>query len=266
MSEKLVELETEGGVALVTMNRPKALNALNRDMTRALVETINPLEHDPDVRCVVIRGGDHFMAGGDLKTFHAMLDRPRQDNLVAIEAFIHEVHSLIIAIRRMPKPVVASVSGACAGFGLSFMSAADLAIAADDSYYTLAYTLIGTSPDGGSTYALPRLVGLKKATELALLGDRFDAATAKDYGLVNWVVPAADLAAETEKLAARLAAGPTVAYGRTKALLQRSLDNPLERQLQLEADNFAACAVEPDFAEGVTAFVEKRRAAFTGKA
>ena len=185
---------------------------------------------------------------------------------MAIEAFIHEVHSLIIAIRRMPKPVVASVSGACAGFGLSFMSAADLAIAADDSYYTLAYTLIGTSPDGGSTYALPRLVGLKKATELALLGDRFDAATAKDYGLVNWVVPAADLAAETEKLAARLAAGPTVAYGRTKALLQRSLDNPLERQLQLEADNFAACAVEPDFAEGVTAFVEKRRAAFTGKA
>ena len=255
MSEKLVELDVEGGVALVTMNRPKALNALNRDMTRALIGSINPLEHDPDVRCVVIRGGDHFMAGGDLKTFHAMLGRPRGDNLVAIEAFIHEVHSLIIAIRRMPKPVVASVRGACAGFGLSFMSAADLAIAADDSYYTLAYTLIGTSPDGGSTYALPRLVGLKKATELALLGDRFDAATAKDYGLVNWVVPAADLAA-----------GPTVAYGRTKALLQRSLDNPLERQLQLEADNFAACAVEPDFAEGVSAFVEKRRPAFTGRA
>lgn len=266
MSERLVELEIAGGVALVTMNRPKALNALNRDMTRALIETINPLEYDPDVRCVVIRGGDHFMAGGDLKTFHAMLGRPRRDNLVAIEAFVHEVHSLIIAIRRMPKPVVASVSGACAGFGLSFMCAADLAIAAEDSYYTLAYTLIGTSPDGGSTYALPRLVGLKKAAELALLGDRFDAATAKDYGLINWVVPAADLAAETAKLAARLAAGPTVAYGRTKALLQRSLDNPLERQLQLEAENFSACAVEPDFAEGVTAFVEKRKPAFTGKA
>ena len=195
MTEKLVEVEIAGGVAWVTMNRPKALNALNRDMTQALIGSINPLEHDPGVRCVVIRGGDHFMAGGDLKSFHAMLGRPRGENLVALEAFVHEVHSLIIAIRRMPKPVVASVRGACAGFGLSFMSAADLAIAADDSYYTLAYTLIGTSPDGGSTYALPRLVGLKKAAELALLGDRFDAAAAKDYGLVNWVVPAADLTA-----------------------------------------------------------------------
>jgi len=266
MSDKIVELDRRDGIAWVTMNRPKALNALNADMTNALVETINPLEHDEDVRCVVVRGGDHFMAGGDLKTFHGMLDQSRQDNLVAFEAFIHQVHSLIIAIRRMPKPVVASVNGACAGFGLSFMCAADLTIAADDSYYTLAYTLIGTSPDGGSTYALPRLVGLKKATELALLGDRFDAETAKDYGLVNWVVPAGDLQAETEKLAKRLAKGPTVAYGRTKALLQRSLDNPLERQLQLEAENFSACAVEPDFAEGVGAFVEKRKPDFSGKA
>ncbi|MCY4310054.1 MAG: enoyl-CoA hydratase-related protein [Rhodospirillaceae bacterium] len=141
-----------------------------------------------------------------------------------------------------------------------------LTIASDNSYYTLAYTLIGTSPDGGSTYALPRLVGLKKATELALLGDRFDAVTAKEYGLVNWVVPASDLEAETEKLASRLAAGPTVAFGRTKALLQRSMDNPLERQLQLEAESFSACAVEPDFAEGVNAFVEKRKVNFTGKA
>lgn len=266
MSEKIVALEVADGVAWVTMNRPNALNALDRDMTTALVGTINPLEHDDDIRCVVIRGGEHFMAGGDLKTFHAMLDRSRRENLVDFEAFIHEVHSLIVAIRRMPKPVVASVRGACAGFGLSLMCAADLTIAADESYYTLAYTLIGTSPDGGSTYALPRLVGLKKATELALLGDRFDAATARDYGLLNWVVPAADLEAETEKLARRLAAGPTVAYGRTKALLQRSLDNPLERQLQLEAENFSACAVEPDFAEGVAAFLEKRKANFKGRA
>lgn len=265
MTERIVELEIKEGVAWVTMNRPKALNALNRDMTRALIETINPLEYDEDVRCVVIRGGEHFMAGGDLKTFHAMLNQSRQDNLVAFEAFIHEVHSLIIAIRRMPKPVVASVNGACAGFGLSFMCATDLSIVADNSYYTLAYTLIGTSPDGGSTYALPRLVGLKKATELALLGDRFDAATAKDYGLVNWVVSASELDAETAKLATRLASGPTVAYGRTKALLQRSLDNPLERQLQLEAENFSACAVEPDFAEGVGAFIDKRKPNFTGK-
>ncbi len=266
MSGKIVELEISDGIARVVMNRPKALNALNRDMTLGLIGAIAPLEHDPAVRCVVISGGANFMAGGDLKTFHAGLDRGREERLVEIEGFIHEVHSLIIAVRRMPKPVLASVSGACAGFGLSFLCAADLAIAADDSYYTLAYTRIGTSPDGGSTYALPRLVGLKKAAELALLADRFDAATALEYGLVNRVVPAADLAAETGRLAARLAAGPTRAYGRTKALLQRSLDHPLERQLQLEAENFAACAVEPDFAEGVSAFVEKRKPAFGGEA
>ncbi|MCY4190657.1 MAG: enoyl-CoA hydratase [Rhodospirillaceae bacterium] len=266
MHDNIVGLDLRDGIAWVTMNRPKALNALNAEMTDALVKVIKPLEYDEDVRCIVVRGGAHFMAGGDLKTFHGMLEQSRQDNLVAFETFIHQVHGLIIAIRRMPKPVVASVSGACAGFGLSFMCAADLTIASDNSYYTLAYTLIGTSPDGGSTYALPRLVGLKKATELALLGDRFDAVTAKEYGLVNWVVPASDLEAETEKLASRLAAGPTVAFGRTKALLQRSMDNPLERQLQLEAESFSACAVEPDFAEGVNAFVEKRKVNFTGKA
>jgi 2-(1,2-epoxy-1,2-dihydrophenyl)acetyl-CoA isomerase len=139
------------------------------------------------------------------------------------------------------------------------MMACDLALAADTANFTLAYTLIGTSPDGGSTYALPRLVGAKKAMEIALLGERFDAATAERLGLVNRVVPAASLEAETHKLAARLAAGPIGAYGRTKALLNGSLNASLEAQLQREAEAFAQCAAEPDFAEGVRAFLEKRR-------
>lgn len=254
-----------GGVATVTMNRPEALNALDRALTLALREAILPLEFDPAVRCVVLRGGRHFMAGGDLKFFATQMSRPGAETRVDFERFIHEVHGLIIAIRRMPKPVVAAVSGAAAGFGLSLMLACDMAVAADDAYFTLAYSLIGATPDGGSTFALPRTVGLKKAMEIAFLGDRFDAAQAERLGLVNRVVPADALAAETAALAARLAAGPTAVYGRTKALLNGSHAASLEAQLQREAEAFATSATEPDFAEGLAAFIAKRKPVFTGR-
>lgn len=265
MTEPVVLTSTEGGVRTITMNRPKALNALNRDLTLGLRDAVFAAEQDAAVRCVVVRGGEHFMAGGDLKWFHENLSQhPGPEIKVKFEGFIQEVHAMIVSLRRMPKPVLASVSGAAAGFGLSLVMACDLAIAADNSYYTLAYSLIGVSPDGGSTFALPRLVGAKKAAEIALLADRFDAATAERLGLVNRVVPAAQLEAETAKLAQRLAAGPTAVYGRTKALLQRSLDHSLETQLQREAESFAQCATEPDFAEGIRAFVEKRKPSFKG--
>jgi 2-(1,2-epoxy-1,2-dihydrophenyl)acetyl-CoA isomerase len=160
---------------------------------------------------------------------------------------------------------VAQVHGAVAGFGMSLLMACDLAVAADDSYYTLAYILIGTSPDGGSTYGLPRIVGMKKAMEIALLGDRFDAATAERLGFVNRVVPAAELAGAARTLAQRLAAGPALAYAGTKRLLQQSLNSTLETQLQAEAESFARCASGPDFKEGVMAFVEKRKPNFKGE-
>jgi 2-(1,2-epoxy-1,2-dihydrophenyl)acetyl-CoA isomerase len=156
------------------------------------------------------------------------------------------------------------VRGAAAGFGLSLMMACDLAIAADNAYFTLAYTLIGASPDGGSTFSLPRIVGQKKAMEIALLGDRFDASTAERLGIVNRVVPAAALEEETARLAARLASGPTAVYARTKTLLQASLNASLPAQLQAEAEAFAASAAEPDFREGLAAFIEKRKPQFKG--
>jgi len=261
-----VLLERDAGIATVTLNRPQSLNALSDDMIAALHDVLPRLEADPEVRCVVLTGaGDHFMAGGDVKQFHGILDQPPAERRRHFEAKIHRLHPVIVTMRRMPQPILVSQRGAAAGFGLSLLIAGDLAIAADDAYYTLAYCRIGTSPDGGSSYHLPRLVGMKKAMEIALLGDRFDAATAERLGIVNRVVPAAELAAETAKLARRLANGPSHALGRTKRLLNRSFESALEQQLQAEAESFAACAATGDFAEGVSAFVEKRAAAFKGK-
>ena len=260
MSEQAVLTASAGGITTITLNRPKALNALDRNLTMGLRDAVFAAEQNRSVRCVVIRGGEHFMAGGDLKWFDDLVrSRPPAENRIQFEGFVHEVHGLILSVRRMPKPVIAAVSGAAAGFGMSLMMACDLVIAADNAYFSLAYALIGASPDGGSTFALPRIVGAKKAMEIALLGERFDATTAERLGLVNRVVPSAALEQETSKLAARLAAGPTAVYGRTKALLNGSLNASLETQLQREAEAFAQSAAEPDFAEGIRAFIEKRK-------
>jgi 2-(1,2-epoxy-1,2-dihydrophenyl)acetyl-CoA isomerase len=258
-----VKIVREGGVGIVTMNRPEVLNALNPEMAQGLRESLASVEQDPSVRCVVVRGtGGHFMAGGDLAYFRSLLGEGQTENAARLTPIFDDVHGAIRSVRRMGKPVVASVQGAAAGFGLSLMAACDLAVVADNAVFTLAYCLIGTSPDGGSTFFLPRIVGLRRAMELALLGDRFDARQAREMGLVNRVVPAAELEAATAKLAVRLAAGPAGAYAATKALLNASLESGLDAQLDAEQASFAACAATADFAEGVNAFCEKRSAEF----
>ncbi len=263
---KEVLVERLENTLTLTLNSPEVLNAVNGPLTDQLFDELTAVENDTNIRCVVIRGGSgHFMAGGDLKLFHGKLDRESDDRRRFFEKFVYQVHPLIQAIKRLPKPVVASVEGAAGGFGVSLMLACDLAIAADTSFFTMAYCNIGTSPDGSSTYFLPRAVGLKKAMELALLCDRIDAATAKELGMINWVVPANDLPNETAKLTNRLANGPTKAYGNTKRLLNASLHSTLDDQLQAEAESFANCAGSDDFVEGITAFVEKRKAEFKGK-
>ncbi len=261
----VVLVNRSGAVATVTLNRPQALNALDDAMLAALEEIFTRLEADPAVRAVIVTGaGEHFMAGGDIKMFSRSLDLPPAERRRQFEAVVHRVHPTVTAIRRMRAPVIAGVRGAAAGFGMSLVMASDLAIAAEDAYFTLAYSLIGTSPDGSGTYHLPRAVGMKRAMELALLADRFDAKTALQIGLVNRVVPAAELDAATTALAERLAQGPTHAYGNTKRLLNRALASTLESQLQAEAESFADCAATEDFAEGVRAFVEKRKPRFRG--
>jgi 2-(1,2-epoxy-1,2-dihydrophenyl)acetyl-CoA isomerase len=178
---------------------------------------------------------------------------------------IHDLHGFVSAMRRFPKPIIASVRGAAAGAGVSLAAACDLIIASEDAFFTLAYCHIGISPDGSATYSLPRMVGVKKAMEMVLLGDRLDAEAMAAAGLVNKVVPAAALDEETAKLAGRLAKGPTRAYSHAKRLMYASINNQLEHQLQLEAEAFADCAGSEDFREGVSAFVEKRKAVFKGR-
>lgn len=264
MSDDLL-YEKNGAIATITLNRPDARNALSPDMREGLFQAFSDAEVDDAIRCVVVRGaGEHFQAGGDVKAFNEFAKMSPTERQQTFERRIHGLHPTVFTMMRMPKPIIASVRGGAAGFGLSLMMACDMVIASEDAFVTLAYIGIGTTPDGSGTYTLPRIVGLKKAMEIAMLGDRIKAAEAKDLGLINYVVPTDELEAETAKLAKRLANGPTVAIGRTKQLLNASLNNNLEAQLSLEAQNFAACAASNDWVEGVTAFKEKRKPDYKG--
>ncbi|OUR79878.1 hypothetical protein A9Q83_02720 [Alphaproteobacteria bacterium 46_93_T64] len=265
MSDHLL-VKKEGGIATLTMNRPESRNALSIDMRQKLFDAVVDIETDDSIRCVVINGaGDHFMAGGDVISFGEIAKQSPDERAKNFENRIHGLHPTMFTMRRMQKPIIASVRGAAAGFGLSLAMACDMVIAAESSFYTLAYIGIATTPDGSGTYSLPRMVGLKKAMEIAMLGDRFDAQEAHRLGLINYVVPDADLEAETVKLATRLANGPTVAIGRTKKLMHASLTNSMEEQLAMEAESFAACSRTDDWVEGITAFGEKRKPVFKGK-
>jgi 2-(1,2-epoxy-1,2-dihydrophenyl)acetyl-CoA isomerase len=252
-------LERAGGVATLTLNRPEALNTLDFAMMDALVAHTAALAADDSLRVVVVRGaGRHFMAGGDLHAFATLLDTPADARREAFGRLIGRLHATIENLHRMPHPVIARVHGAVAGFGLSLMCACDLAIASDDAYFTSAYRHIALTPDGGGTWALPRIVGIRKAMEILLLGERFDAEEALRLGLLNKVVSAAMLDAAIESLVRSLADGPVTALRNAKRLTRSALDRTLSEQLQAEAESLAQCAAMPDFVERVRAFVAKR--------
>ncbi len=261
MSE-LILYAVADGIATITFNRPQVMNALDAPSLRMFGALCERAECDRAARVVVVRGaGAAFLAGGDVGSFKAQLANISGTVL----DLTGELHRGILALRRAPKPVIASVHGAVAGAGMSIMMACDLIVAADDTQFSMAYSRIATSPDGGASWFLPRLVGYQKAMELLLLSDGVDAATLQALGVVNRVVAPAALASATLKLAQRLAAGPAGAYAETKGLVNASMNQDLTQHLAAEGAAFARCAAQADFAEGVSAFVEKRKAVFSGK-
>ena len=254
-------LDAEGPIATITLNRPAQLNALNIEMAEAFEAAVNQLAEKPDLRVILIKGaGRGFMAGGDL----GVIQRALTEGPDIVDAIMLPLHRGLTKLAELPQPVLASLHGPVAGAGMSVAMAADLAIASDDAKFTLAYARIGASPDGSGTWHLPRLVGLRRALEIALLADTIDAHEAHRLGLINFVVPTADLATRTAALAERLATGPTQAYGRIKRLLRESLDRTLPAQLDAEREAFHDSMKTSDFREGIAAFLGKRKPDFNG--
>ncbi len=257
--EDLVQLRREEGVAWLVMNRPARRNAIDQAMAQAFLDRCKEVAADRTVRAVVLAGnGPCFGVGGDLGEMRA--DPPR----VAAE-LLSRMHESILLLTAMDAPVIASLHGAVAGGSLSLALACDLAIAADNTVFNLAYINLGASCDLSGSWHLPRLVGLRNAMAIALLGESFGAQEAQRLGLVNQVVPQVALEAATTALAQRLARGPQQASGRIKRLLRASLDNPLAAQLEMESASFRACAQSADFREGLEAFLGKREAVFGGE-
>jgi len=261
-----VLLNVVDGIATMTLNRPDMLNALSVEMMQDLAAAASRLKADTTVEVVIVEGaGAHFMAGGDLNDFARRLELSAPARLADFRAMIeHSINPTVTLMQSLHQPVIAKVRGACAGFGLSFMLGCDLAVAAEDAKFTAAYSAIGLPADGGMSHFLPRMVGRRKTMELLMLAERFDASEALRLGLVNRVVAADALDAEVATLASRLKHGPRHAYAEIKRLVNDAFDTPLASQLQSEAEAFARCGATNDFAEGVRAFLGKRKPEFKG--
>jgi 2-(1,2-epoxy-1,2-dihydrophenyl)acetyl-CoA isomerase len=255
----LVVVTRTGGVTTLSLNRPAALNALDVPMAKAFLAACQSLANDPELRAVVLCGeGRAFGAGGDVAALQA-------DPTATAHELISCLHKAVLLLTGLDAPVVASLHGVVAGGALSLAMACDLAIAGEGTRFNLAYANLGTSCDLSGSWHLPRLVGLRNAMQIALLSDTFDAAEALRVGLVNRLVPDAQLQDETQALALRIAAGPTRAYGHLKRLLRQSFDHDLPTQLEAERDAFEACTRTADFTEGVDAFRARRRPVFVGR-
>ena len=262
MSAPSVQVETHGAVALVTLNRPEHSNTLNLQMAMDLLAAAMACARNDAVRAVVLTGaGRNFSFGGDLRAMPA--------RELSLDGHIRELttylHAAISHFVRMDAPVIAAVNGTAAGAGVGLVAMADLALCARSSRFNLAYTSVGLTPDAGTTFLLPRVVGHKRAMELLLLNRALDAAEALEWGLVNEVVDDAGLLGRAVELAERLAHGPGSAFGVTKRLIAHSLGG-LESQMVLESEAIAAQARSADATEGIRAFLEKRKPRFPGSA
>ena len=258
MSTSSVQVETRGAVALVTLNRPDSGNTLNLEMAMDVLAAAMTCGRNPAVRAVVLTGaGRQFCLGGDLR---AMASRGG-----GVDGYLRELtgylHSAISHFVRMDAPVIAAVNGTAAGAGVGLVTMADLAVCGASSRFKLAYSGVGLTPDGGTSFLLPRTIGIKRTMELVLLDRALTSAEALEWGLVNSVVDDSQVVDEALRVAERLAAGPTSAFGKAKRLLAASIAG-LESQMVLESETIATQAVTPEGTEGINAFIDKRKPDF----
>ena len=251
------------GVLTLTLNRPEKLNSFNEDMHRALREGVQRAHDDAAVRAVLLTGaGRGFCAGQDLGDRDPRKGGPAPDLGHTLETFYNPTLRLI---RSLEKPVVCAVNGVAAGAGANIAFACDIVLAARSARFIQAFAKIGLIPDAGGTWQLSRILGEPRAKALALTAEPLPAEKAADWGLIWKAVDDADLVDQAQALAAQLAAGPTLGLGLTKRLIQEAATNSLDRQLDAERDAQAQAGRSADYAEGVTAFLEKRAARFTGR-
>lgn len=264
MSDSVLLRDLDAGVLTLTFNRPDKLNAFNDEITRELLQALGTAQRDPAVRVTVLRGeGRGFSAGQDLEAFVRL--KSSATPVSVSEHLRNGYNRVAMQIRSMEKPVIASIGGVAAGVGLSIALACDLRIAGDDAILTLGFSKIGLIPDGGGSLFLPLLAGFGRALELAWTSDRIDAREAHRIGLINAVVPAAELSEQTRAYARRFVDVSPAALALTKRAFNRAILPNLAQWLEEEAKLQDEAAAGPDLAEGVRAFMEKRRPAFAAR-
>lgn len=263
MDLKDLTFSVADGIATITLNRPDAANALSLRMAQDLHLVANRCNSDPAIRAVILTAtGKMFCAGGDVLSFAEEGEGVSE----LMRNMTTYLHMGIARFQRMNAPLIVAVNGTAAGAGMSIMLTGDVVIAASSAKFTMAYTGIGVSPDGSSTFFLPRVVGLLKAKEMMLLNPRYSAQEAKALGLVTEVVADEQVLPRAQEIARQLASGPTRAYGAVKRLLIDSFNAPLETQMEYETRAIAGLAQETfDAREGIKAFSEKRKPKFEGR-
>jgi len=256
-----IQVKIENKIAFITLNRPEVFNSFNREMALALQGVLDDCDKNEEVRAIVLTGnGKAFCAGQDLKEVTSPELNPGFKKILE-----EHYNPIIIRIREIKKPVIGAINGVAAGAGANIALACDIVIAHQKVSFIQAFSLIGLVPDSGGTYFLPRIIGFQKALALAMLGDKVGAEEAEKLGMIYKCVPSEEFEEIINKLAIKLANMPTKALGMIKELFNKSMTNTLEEQLDMESKYQIEAAQSEDYAEGVSAFIEKRKPNFKGK-